>query len=171
MKRVQRKNKPVDRLNLTSVLDAIFIFIFFLLLSAQFISIFELESEAPAVTTLTNEKKDEKKPLNLTLEILPTHIIVKTGMEGVVSMTVAKDKEYDLPRLNDFLRELKKNNSTESTVIFKPEATIPYDDIIKIIDMVSEIPRSQGTISILDKNGAPIQTRILFNKVVFDTVI
>ena len=56
-KKKDKKVKP----NLIPILDAVFIFIFFLLISAQFIDVYEINSDAPAVVTV-DRKIDKKKP-------------------------------------------------------------------------------------------------------------
>ena len=64
---MRRRMKKPPKLNLIPILDAIFIFIFFLLMSAQFIDIYEIGSDAPITSTSSPENK--KPPLNLTLEL------------------------------------------------------------------------------------------------------
>ena len=51
--KLNRKTKP----NLIPIMDAVFIFIFFLLMSAQFIDIYEINSDAPAVVTIDKKMK------------------------------------------------------------------------------------------------------------------
>ena len=93
-KRIERKEIP--KLNLIPILDAVFIFIFFLLMSAQFVEIYEIGSDAPAIATVDTEKSD-KRPLNLTLAISSTSIVIKTGVDGVVNTTIPKiGNEYNL---------------------------------------------------------------------------
>ena len=79
----RKKLNKMPKLNLIPILDAIFIFIFFLLMSAQFLDIYEIGSDAPITTTLTQPKPD-KEPLNLTLEISNQDVVVKTGVDGNV---------------------------------------------------------------------------------------
>ena len=47
----RKRKEPVKRLNLIPILDAVFIFIFFLLMSANFIKIYEVQSDVPIVST------------------------------------------------------------------------------------------------------------------------
>ena len=49
----RRRAKKGDGINLTPILDAVFIFIFFLILSAQFIKTFEINSDIPLVSDIT----------------------------------------------------------------------------------------------------------------------
>src|SRR5690554_6663241 len=99
----RKKLNSMPKLNLIPILDAIFIFIFFLLMSAQFLDIYEIGSDAPIVTTLSSPEPD-KEPLNLTLEIGASVILVKTGLDGKLYKKVKTD---DLAKLNEVLIEIK----------------------------------------------------------------
>ena len=159
-----RKKKKTQKLNLIPILDAIFIFIFFLLMSAQFIDIYEIGSDAP-ITSTSSEKMD-KKPLNLTLVLKGDQIIVKTGVEE----TVYKTHPYrELAALNETLVELKKKYPEETSAIIKPYKDFPYKKIVKIIDTTREITKPNFYITALDKNNRKYPTKILFEKIIFDT--
>ena len=67
-KKIRREDK-LEKLNLVPIMDAVFIFIFFLLFSAQFIKLFEIETEAPIVNEVPSNKPLEKEPLNLKLKV------------------------------------------------------------------------------------------------------
>ena len=57
----RRTKKKKQGLNLIPILDAIFILIFFLLMSAQFVKIYEIGSDVPIVSD-QEPPKDKKKP-------------------------------------------------------------------------------------------------------------
>ena len=46
----RRKKKPDEKLNLVPIMDSVFIFIFFLLMSAQFIHVMEIGSPVPILS-------------------------------------------------------------------------------------------------------------------------
>lgn len=159
-----RKKKKTQKLNLIPILDAIFIFIFFLLMSAQFIDIYEIGSDAPITSTST--KKLDKKPLNLTLVLKDEQVIVKTGVEE----TTYKTHQFsDLGALNETLMELKKKHPEESSAIIKPFKNFKYKKIVKVIDNTREITKPNVYITALDKNNRKYPTKILFEKIIFDT--
>ena len=87
MKR-KRMNK-IPKLNLIPILDAVFIFIFFLLMSAQFVDIYEIGTDAPAVAEI-EEEKDKTPPLNLTLVITHNRLTLKKGLHPIVVGTIKK---------------------------------------------------------------------------------
>lgn len=161
--RGRQKKKP-QKLNLIPILDAIFIFIFFLLMSAQFIDIYEIGSDAP-ITSTSSEKLD-KKPLNLTLVLKNDEVIVKTGVEESIYKT---HKFSDLAALNETLVELKKKHPEESSAIIKPFKDFKYKKIVKIIDSTREITKPNFYITAVDKNNRKYASKVLFEKIIFDT--
>ena len=165
--KLNRKTNP----NLIPIMDAVFIFIFFLLMSAQFIDIYEINSDAPAVVTI-DKKIDKKDPLNLVLEITKDSIIIKTGLSEKTHFELNKktDGKYDLEKLNKMLAEIKLKNIDEDAVILRPISTVSYADIVKIMDTTRETSHNQ-ILTARNKKGELIKTTSLFNKIIFETII
>ena len=161
---MKHKIQEVPRLNLIPILDAIFIFIFFLLMSAQFLDIFEIGTDAP-ISMSTDEVKSKKEPLNLILDLNGEKIEVKTGLNETLVKTFTQ-KELD--KLNVFLMELKKKNLTESSVILRPNSKYKYQKIVSIIDTVKSIKKKDQYIEIT-KNGEKKLSQVLFDQVIFNT--
>ncbi len=169
-----RRMKKVERLNLTSILDAIFIFIFFLLMSAQFIDIHQIGSDAPAIATISQEKNDKEPPLNLTLAISKGQILVTTGLENKVVKKIKleeKDGKLVLGELTKVLVQIKIKNIDEKSIIIKPSQDFKYQQLVEIMDAVKRLGRDQGVVSGTSKKGATVQTETLFDQIIFETVI
>ena len=162
---MRRKMKKPPKLNLIPILDAIFIFIFFLLMSAQFIDIYEIGSDAPITSTATNEMK--KEPLNLTLVLNGDRITVKTGLDEKVYKTY---NYSELTKLNEGLIELKKQHPKENSAILKPNPLFKYEKIVKIIDVTREINKPNVYITAVDHNNKKVPSKKLFDKIIFETV-
>lgn len=171
MGKKKRKGRTY-RLNLIPMLDAIFIIIFFLLMSAQFVKLHEIGSDAPNVKITRADDMDKKEPLNLTLEIKVNKIVIKTWPSGRIIKTLPlKDKEYDLQGLLQEAIAIKKNHINEHAVILKPERAVFYKKIIEIIDTLRELPKDNPPIEGKSKSGKIVRTRKLFDQVIFETVI
>lgn len=155
----------MPKLNLIPILDAIFIFIFFLLMSAQFLDIYEIGSDAP-ITTSVEQPKPDKEPLNLTLEIKKDKIVVKTGLDGNVYKSIS---ESELSKLNDILIELKNQNPKENSAILKPVSNYEYHKIVKIIDATREVIKPNVYVTSVDDNNRKYASRVLFDKIIFET--
>lgn len=166
-----RKKKPIPKLNLIPILDAVFIFIFFLLMSAQFLEIYEIGSDAPAIATIDSEKSDEK-PLNLTLKITSSMIVIKTGVEGQTSSTITKvGSEHNLEKLKKALTKIKLNNIEERSIILSPTKSVKYKQIVKIMDAVTRIEKNLAPLVAKSKKGKTISTKTLFDQIIFETII
>ena len=129
MKGAHKLKKP-EKLNLVPILDSVFIFIFFLLMSAQFVDVYEIGSSVP-MTKEAKEEKQEKDPLNLTLEVTKTQIIVKTGLRSPRSRTFASEQKNEI---KEYLTELKRQNPKENTMILKADPKISFQNLVTVID-------------------------------------
>jgi biopolymer transport protein ExbD len=127
--KVGRKIKKPEKLNLVPILDSVFIFIFFLLMSAQFVDVYEIGSSLP-MTKETTEKQD-KDPLNLTLEVTKEQIVVKTGLKNQRTRTFASVEKVEL---KTYLTDLKRANPTENTMILKADPKVPFQHLVSVID-------------------------------------
>lgn len=169
-----RRSKKIERLNLTPILDAIFIFIFFLLMSAQFIDIHQIGSDAPAIATISEDKKDKEPPLNLTLDIRNEEILVTTGLDNRVFKRIRlqeKDGKLVLTDLIKALIQLKTKHIDEKSVIIKPNQEFKYQKLVQIMDAVKKLGKNQGVVSGKNKKGSKVETDTLFDQIIFETVI
>jgi biopolymer transport protein ExbD len=161
----RKKLNSIPKLNLIPILDAIFIFIFFLLMSAQFIDIYELDSDAP-ITSTTDQLPPDKKPLNLTVELSKNKIVIKTGIDGIIHKTV---NFKNLSEYNKTLRELKKQYPKENSAILKPARHFQYENIVKVIDQTRSITEQNVFITAVDNQNRKYPSKVLFDKIIFET--
>lgn len=128
--KVGRKLKKPEKLNLVPILDSVFIFIFFLLMSAQFVDVYEIGSSLP-MTKEAKEEKEEKDPLNLTLEVTKDQVVVKTGLRKTISRSFASTQTKEM---KDYLSELKRSHPKENTMILKADPKVSFQNLITVID-------------------------------------
>ncbi len=143
-----RKIKKIEKLNLVPILDSVFIFIFFLLMSAQFVDVYEIGSSLPMTQEI--EDKKDKDPLNLTLEVSKDEVVVKTGIKNPRSRSFASTQA---PELTNYLRELKATNPKENTMIVKADPKISFQALITFID---------------NTQGDRLKKEKIFEQIVFD---
>lgn len=168
-----RKRKKKDEpLNLVPIMDAIFIFIFFLLSSATFLKIYEVGSDVPIISDSEPPKK-EKDPLALALEITDNEIIVSTGLPARVNKRFKRldDGKFDLASLHDYLIDVKKANLDENTIILEPVGDLTYDEIVKIMDAVRKLNRTDEAIYKKNKDGIDEKLQELFSKIIFSNLM
>jgi biopolymer transport protein ExbD len=150
--KVGHKIKKPEKLNLVPILDSVFIFIFFLLMSAQFVEVYEIGSSLP-MTKEVPVDKPEKDPLNLTLEVGKEQIVVKTGLANGKSRSFASEQKEEL---KNYLRELKKSHPKENTMIVKADPKISFQTLITTIDSTQESKESKAKLFeqiVFDNNG------------------
>jgi biopolymer transport protein ExbD len=167
----RRVKKENSKINLIPILDAVFIFIFFLLMSANFIKIFEIQSDVPIVSDQPPPKED-KKPLALTIVVKQSHIEITTGVPARVVKKIDKNgEEYNLEEMHAFLIDLKKKNMSEETAILEPQFDLEYQQIIKIMDSIKILRPTDEAIYKEDKNGISTKLETLFNNIVFGNIM
>jgi biopolymer transport protein ExbD len=168
----RRKNKKKQDLNLIPILDSVFILVFFLLMSAQFVKIYEIGSDVPIVSD-QEPPKDLKKPLALTVEISPKGFTIKTGVPAQTYKSISKTQsgDYDLFALHDTLVQIKKNNLSEETIVLEPVTDLNYEEIVKIMDAVRKLENTDDALFRKDKNDVQIQIKTLFSKIMFGNIM
>jgi biopolymer transport protein ExbD len=137
--KARHKMKKPERLNLIPIMDAVFIFIFFLLMSAQFITVYEIGSSVPMVREVTTPP-DKKEPLQFVMEISDRLVIVRTGKEG---REIASFNDDEWGKLRVQVRELKKNNPEEKIVTLRPHKKVPFKRLVKAIDHAKGDPQTK----------------------------
>lgn len=168
----RRKSRSnTAKLNLVPILDAVFIFIFFLLMSASFLNLFEISSDVPIISS--TPPKSKKVPLALTIIIRNQGIQVATGVPSKIrkSFGRSQDGKYDLESLRTYLFDLKKRNIRESTAIFEPKIDLLYEDLVEIMDAVRLLRPTDEDIFYKDKDGVDRKAEALFDNIVFGNIL
>jgi len=167
--RRKRKNK-VEKPNMIPILDATFIIIFFLLMSVNFLKIFEIQSDVPLVSN--REPPPDKKQLALTLKIAADSINIYTGIPSSLfrRITNITTGEYDLEKLHTTLVDLKSGNQKEKTVILDPEVDLEYEKIVQIMDAVRLLRPTDEAFFATGKDGVSQKIQELFNNIIFGDI-
>ena len=167
----RKGHKETTRPNLIPILDAVFIFIFFLLMSASFLKFYEIQSDVPIISD-QEPPKTKKEPLALTLKVKENSISVLTGIPGNVVRNFKKleDGKYDLGSLRAFLINLKKKHLSEKTVVLEPLVDVTYEEIVNIMDAVRMLKKTDPSLWRKDKDGVDQKVTELFNNIVFGNI-
>jgi biopolymer transport protein ExbD len=140
--------KKPEKINLVPILDAVFIFIFFLLMSAQFVDVYEIGSKLPMTKEADQDIK--KDPLNLTVEIKKDEIVVKTGLRTIASKSFSWEDEA---QIKSYLHDLKLKNKEENTMIVRADKKLSFQELVRAIDLTQKPSED---------------TQKLFEQIVFD---
>lgn len=126
--------KKPEKINLVPIMDAVFIFIFFLLMSAQFVNVYEIGSSVPMVREM-REDKMKKDPLNLVIEVHATEVVVR---RGIASVKVGAFGDNDWDKLRSTLAGLKAKHPDERVAQLRPQGKVPFHRLVKVIDHAKE---------------------------------
>ncbi|MBL6989195.1 MAG: biopolymer transporter ExbD [Bacteriovoracaceae bacterium] len=167
----KKKKHKISAPNLIPILDAVFIFIFFLLMSANFTKIFEISSDIPIVSNQP-PPKSKKPPLALTLKLTANDIKVYTGVPSTYVKRFGRmiNGQYDLLSLHDYLIKLKKRHVREKSIIVEPIVDIKYEELVKVMDSVRTLSNTDEAIYQKDKDGLDVRIKDLFSKIVFGNI-
>ncbi|MCY4524858.1 MAG: biopolymer transporter ExbD [Halobacteriovoraceae bacterium] len=169
----RKKKGPPGKVNLIPILDAIFIFIFFLLLSSSFLNVFEISSPLPLASEAEPPpSKVKKKPLNLTLKITQNALKIYTGLPGRLTKTFSSDPNNGYP-LNDlrlYLIDLKGRHLKEKTIILEPQIDIKYNDLVKIMDAVRILKKTDPSFYRQGEDGVDEKVNELFDDIMFGNI-
>lgn len=131
-------NKPT-KINVIPILDAVFIFIFFLLLSAQFLDLFELNVSKPIFKDApeTTDNSDGGEVKNFKLILNNSQIKLTSGVsENVIFKTGWSDSS--LEKLSERIYKLKLQNLKVNSMVIKPSPSLKYKKVVKVIDLAQK---------------------------------
>ncbi len=165
----RHKKQKVEKPNLIPILDAVFIFIFFLLMSTNFTKIFEIPSDVPI---LSNSTPPKKPPLALSLRISSSYLSVYSGTPSRLRRKFGKTStgDYDLYSLHEYMIKIKQRNKKEKTIVFEPEVDIEYGKMVKIMDAVRILKNTDTAIYSKDNSGGDIRLKTIFNNIMFGNI-
>ena len=167
----RERRRQGEKINLVPMLDSIFIFIFFLLMSASFLNLFEISSDVPIVSNAPPPKKT-KPPLALTVIIERDSILVATGVPSSVRKRFNKNArgDYDLAAFKNYLVLLKKQHKKEDMAILEPRINLKYETLVKIMDTIRTMENVDEDIFYTDKQGVSRKLEGLFSKIIFGNI-
>ncbi len=168
----RRRRKPMEKLNLTPIMDAVFIIIFFLLSSVNFVKIMEIGSDVPIISD-TEKLPEDKNPLALQVIVKENEIEL---LRGINPQLVGKfqrtgEGQYDLASLHEKLVQLKREKSQEESIIITPDWDIAYEELVKIMDSVRLLEKTDEAIFRKDKDGMDVKVETLFSKILFSNLM
>ena len=164
--------RPAPGLNLIPILDAVFIFIFFLLMSTNFVQIFEISSDVPIISSTPPSDKD-KDPLMLNLKIEKDQIVILTGLSPSIFKVFKRNAKglYPLEEIHLALIDIKKKNLSERQIILEPTFDIIYEELISIMDTSRMLRNTDPTLTFKDKDTLEdIKITEPFDQVLFGNI-
>lgn len=168
----RKRKRPEEKLNLVPIMDSVFIFIFFLLMSASFLKIFEIGSPIPIISD-KEPPKQTKDPLALALTLETNQLILLRGVpqREIQRFKRLPDGTFDYEAIHSSLIEIKKKHVDEDSIIFEPVGDLTYEEIIKVMDAVRMLKRTDETIMKPNSEGIDEPLKNLFDKIIFSNLM
>ena len=132
MPKMRIKKGGIERLNIIPIMDAVFIFIFYLLMSAQFVDIHEIETKVPKSEVAD---KAPKEALQLKVVLKPNKMEVYRGLQEKLVKSYDLNLDSEIP--DDFInlvKQLKQENPKEHTAILAANSEVKYHGMIKVME-------------------------------------
>ena len=176
-----KKGHEEVHLNLVPLMDALVTLIIFLMATTTLLNIVEIDSALP-IASNQEPPKSSKPPIQLTVKIknnseflveadfgrkfAPKRIRPLDSSEFQGQADV-ENSLFDFPGLHDVLVQVKTLYPFEQTVVLNPEAGVPYDVLVQVMDVSRNLSDSDPPIFQKDENGVEKAVTKLFPNVVF----
>jgi len=133
-KRVRRRARPGQELNITAFMNVLVVLVSFLLATAVFSHIAKLEMNLPG----GGEGGDaaDQPPLVLEISLRRDQIEIGDRNSGLMQEIPRKNDKHDYVALTEYLRRVKAQFPDIVEVTVLAEENTPYDDIIQAMDAV-----------------------------------
>lgn len=129
------KKIVIPKINVVPVLDAVFIFIFFLLMNTQIGEYFQITTSKPIVKSITASQMEDLKGKFFKVKVSNDKILFTEGAKEKVLKEFTWNQD-DLVLLHEFAKQMKQNNPKEKSIVVKSKTDVKYKNLVKIVDAV-----------------------------------
>lgn len=130
--------KEADELDLTAMINIMVILVCFLLVTAVFSRIMVLELNLPPAQSASAGDSSPKKEFNLEVIVRKNALELNDRSGSFFQRLDNRADGYDMPALEQQLRQLKARFSEMRNASILLEQDIPYDTLVKVMDAVRE---------------------------------
>ena len=130
----QHKGKEELELNITTFLNLMVVLVPFLLITAVFSRMAVIELNLPSATT------GEASEIGFRPEVIVRELGLEiTNGRQIIASLPKIDGEYDFEKLATYMRSLKEDYSDVDSASVLVEPQIPYDYLIRVMDIVRSV--------------------------------
>jgi biopolymer transport protein ExbD len=162
------------QINLVPMLDALVTMISFLMYTMAFMSLTMIDSPLPTVSKEENRVLLEGRPLQLTLSFQENGFRLWSPFQKIEESLIPKkpDGTPDHLKLHEKLLVVKQAYPSEEKIVLMPEATTSYDSIIRVLDAVRFLEKTDPPVTLRDpKSGTRRLVSTLFPEAVFGNLL
>lgn len=170
----RRRSRGISEIDLplVPIMDAFVTLIAFLLLATSLLAVTLIDTPVPVVSTAPEEKLKEK-PLALTVTIEQEQIKISSQFNRIKPQNFPKvDKDYAFDKIHEAMIQIKQQFQAEQNVVFMPVGDVKYDDLVKLMDAVRLITKTDPPMFTKDPaTGVDKPETFLFSNVIFGNVV
>lgn len=146
-----------------------------LLLSSAFVQITMIETDLPQAVKEAIQQNDQKPSASIQIQANLkkgiTIVVQKAGQQTFKEIPLL-DGSFDYKTLHSTLQKVKIENPEVFRAELNPDASVPYSDIVKIMDEARRSRDKEVRFPIFDKNeNKTVQTDFMFPDIVFSNVM
>lgn len=182
MARTYNKNISSDvdssfELDLAPMLALMVTLIPIMLLSTVFVRVTVIDTPLPQVVQKALEEDRNKKTREITvaLNMEEKGFLLQLRSDGKTIQKVSLPKRgltWDLNGLHSAVVKIKSKHPTVFRMDLNPDKSVPYADIVKVMDEVRHARKEDPKIYLLDKEtNTHVETNLMFPDVVFSNVV
>lgn len=136
------RTRPDDTLNLTPMIDMITCLMFFLLMFASVMPVVIIDAPLPKVASTAEEikkAKEQDNKLELTVNISPKAVQVRSDIGGTKDFPVAADGKWAFEEFRKYLVSLKAKRPNSKEITLMPSDDVTYDLMVSVMDSSREL--------------------------------
>ncbi|MEN0057493.1 MAG: biopolymer transporter ExbD [Bdellovibrio sp.] len=147
-----------------------------LLVSSAFVQMMVIETELPQVVSEAIQRQDQQPiPTTVALEMDAKTgirlVLNEKGQEKAETIPM-KDGHFDLDLLHEKLVAVKKLHPEVFKLEISPEGSVPYDEIVKVMDVARQARDAKITFPVFDtKQGKNVETKYMFPEIIFTNMM
>ncbi len=133
----RRKKPKADGLNLTPILDVVFVLIFFLLFSVQLLRIYEIGSDLPIYqepAESTPQQKKKKFELKVYVSNKSIRFVNSLSRKELERFETDWGNEEFEQSIEQKIQEIKNEHPTERRVVIATHKKVTYNNLVMILD-------------------------------------
>jgi biopolymer transport protein ExbD len=135
----KKDKETLNRLNLIPILDSVFIFIFFLLMSAQFLKYSQINAEVPMLKDgVAPKKNNEKEKRKLIVSLNENNIVTIKEMPSKRTLIKLPLENKDELKTKYSQLMASEHEKFENFIKYSANKNVEYFHLIEVIDLITE---------------------------------
>lgn len=166
--------RPDEGMNLAPMIDMVTCLMFFLLAFAGAVPIAMIDAPLPKIASTAEEvkkAKDNENKMELTVDISPTSIVVRTDGGNAKSFQPDEKGKFPYAEMHKHFIALHSKRPKSHEVTLNPSNAVTYDTIILVMDAARELVRGDEGYQELPPGGSSSPEATNFNRLFPDVSI